>query len=104
MQSQEWITISDLPTDLVDESTESPKNPIVTWLAEKGIKTWETILAEYKKQADLKKKEENDDTDEEDENDDKKDEKEEHDHVRKSKVISHRKVWLISICAYHSRW
>ena len=57
------MKISDLPTDSLDDSAEPPENPIVVWLREKGIKTWETILSECKKQADLKKGDGKDETD-----------------------------------------
>jgi hypothetical protein len=57
------VKISDLQTDSIEDSAEPPENPIVAWLREKGIKTWETILFEYKKQVDSKKGEGKDDTD-----------------------------------------
>ena len=70
---QEWVKISDLPTNSVEDSAEPPENPILAWLREKGIKTWETIISECKKQVDSKKGE---DKDEADKASDKKDESE----------------------------
>ena len=67
------MKISDLPTDSSDNSAEPPENPIVAWLREKGIKTWETILSECKKQIDSKK---GDDKDGANKASDKKDESE----------------------------
>ena len=67
------MKISDLPTDSSDDSAKPSENPIVAWLREKGIKTWETILSECKKQIDSKK---GDDKDETNNANDKKDESE----------------------------
>ena len=58
------MKFSDPPTVSLEDSAEPPENPIVAWLREKGIKTRETILSEWKKQVDSKKGEDNDETDE----------------------------------------
>ena len=57
------MNVSDLPSDSLNDSAKPPENPIVAWLREKDIKTWETIISECEKQADLKKGENNDETD-----------------------------------------
>ena len=67
------MKVSALPSDSSDDSAEPAENPIVAWLREKGIKKWETIISECKKQVDSKK---GDDKDEANKTSNKKDESE----------------------------